>query len=222
MSVDHSAQLAEASRTCPLCHQTDTNLYFEDKRRPYLQCSQCDLVFVPDVFRLEPDEEKAVYDLHENDFDDPGYRRFLSRCLDPVVERINKGDIGLDFGCGPGPVLASMFEEKGWSMAIYDPIYHSDDAVFSRQYNFITSTEVIEHVYEPDIVLKKLIDLLAPQGLLALMTKRVRSKEAFAGWHYKNDVTHVGFYSDATFQWIADQYRLELTFVGADLALLKK
>ena len=107
-------------------------------------------------------------------------------------------------------------------MAIYDPIYHSDDSVFSRQYNFITSTEVIEHVYEPDIVLKKLIDLLAPQGLLALMTKRVRSKEAFAGWHYKNDLTHVSFFSQATFKYLAARDGLQLEFIGNDVILLRK
>lgn len=69
--------------TCPLCQNQRTHHYFEDKRREYLQCEQCSLVFVNPDQRLDAESEKAHYDLHENNPDDLGYRRFLSRITDP-------------------------------------------------------------------------------------------------------------------------------------------
>lgn len=88
--------------TCPLCHNQHTRHYFEDKHREYLQCDQCYLVFVNPDQRLDAETEKAHYDLHENNPEDMGYRRFLSRIADPITERISPQSNGIDFGCG-GP-----------------------------------------------------------------------------------------------------------------------
>ena len=54
------------------------------------------------------------------------------------------------------------------------------------------------------------------------MTKRVLSQSAFANWHYKNDPTHVAFFSDDTFSWLAVQWSAELRLVGQDVVLLQK
>ena len=69
---------------CPLCRETAPELFFEDKNRTYLRCRNCMLVFVPTRFRLSAQEERATYDLHQNDAQDPGYRRFLSRLSRPL------------------------------------------------------------------------------------------------------------------------------------------
>ncbi len=82
-----------------ICHHQGVNHYFEDKRRAYLQCQQCELVFVKPEQRLE--QKKKHYDLHENDPSDAGYRRFLSRIAD-LTNKISSNSQGLDFGCGPG------------------------------------------------------------------------------------------------------------------------
>ena len=207
---------------CPLCTIKRSSLFHQDKRRPYLRCSECSLVYVPKTHLLGLEEEKAIYDLHQNDGNDQGYQKFLSRCLDPVKQRLLDGHVGLDFGCGPGPVLADMFSKEGWSVSVYDPIYFPKEELLSQQYDFITATEVIEHVYSPKDVLPLLIHMLKPEGILALMTKRVLSREAFSTWHYKNDQTHVCFYSEETFRWIANRYQLSYEFVSSDVVLLSK
>ena len=50
---------------CPLCNG-NTAFFFEDERRAYQQCKKCALIFVPAEFHLMRAEEKAQYDLHEN------------------------------------------------------------------------------------------------------------------------------------------------------------
>lgn len=209
-------------QTCPLCGSTDSVPYHRDVRRDYLACRQCALVFVPSHQRLAPAQEKAVYDRHENSPDDPGYRRFLSRLFDPLRARLLPGARGLDFGAGPGPTLSVMFEEAGHPMAIYDPFYAPDRAVLETTYDFITATEVVEHLFTPGRELERLAGRLAPGGWLGLMTKRVRSSEAFSGWHYILDPTHVCFFSETSFAWLGRHLDMSVHFPAADVVLLQR
>ena len=54
------------------------------------------------------------------------------------------------------------------------------------------------------------------------MTKRVSDAKAFAAWHYKSDPTHVAFFADATFIWLAHHWHATLEFFGPDVVLLHK
>lgn len=54
------------------------------------------------------------------------------------------------------------------------------------------------------------------------MTKLARDVDAFAHWHYKNDPTHVSFFSRETFSFLAERDGLEVEFVGNDVILLRK
>ena len=205
---------------CPLCTAPAAAPFFEDRRRPYCQCAACDLIFVPPSHHPSPAEERAEYDLHQNDPADPDYRRFLKRLCDPLTAQLPPGAAGLDFGCGPGPALAQMLRDAGHPTALYDPIYFPDSSVLHHKYDFVTATEVIEHLHHPAKEITRLLDLLKPGGLLGIMTKRSTGQREFATWHYKNDKTHVAFYSDKTFEWIAAHWKLRLAFPGKDVALL--
>lgn len=212
----------QLKKDCPLCNTAGTNLFYEDKHRIYLVCPLCSLVFVPSEYHLSPDDEKHEYDLHENDIMDKGYRRFLSRLADPMRKRLVAGMKGLDFGCGPGPALAGMMEEHGFEMDLYDPFYYSNADVFSKKYDFITATEVVEHLHKPGQEFELLSSLLKSKAWLGIMTKLVTDKQSFSQWHYIRDFTHVCFYCQDTFKFIADKYRLSSEFVGNDVILMQK
>lgn len=207
---------------CILCGNTETKFYHEDQFRSYYRCTNCNLVFVPRQFWLSPEEEKERYDLHENDPEDEGYRSFLSRLVDPLDEKLAPGSDGLDFGSGPGPTLHLLFEKRGHSMRNYDPFYENDPSVFERQYDFITATEVVEHLHQPLKELDRLWECLKPDGFLGIMTKMIRSKEAFEGWHYIRDETHVAFFSKNTFEWLAGRWGAALQIIGNDVIIFRK
>ena len=207
---------------CPLCKGRDSRFFHRDTKRDYLRCPTCSLVWVPPAFHLSPAEEKAEYDLHQNDPADPGYRRFLSRLFTPLQARLPDGARGLDFGCGPGPALAQMFEEAGHPMEVYDPFYADRPAALKKSYTFITASEVLEHLRAPGPALDRLHGLLLPGGWLGVMTKLVSGREAFVRWHYKNDRTHICFFSRATFAWLARRWKAELEIHGKDVILLRK
>ncbi len=213
---------ARDSERCPLCHSPDTEVFCTDKFREYWRCARCALVSVPKRFHLSLTAERAEYDLHENDTQDPGYRRFLSRVATPLMARLSPGARGLDFGCGPGPALALMLEEAGYPTETYDPFYANDPSKFEKHYDFITATEVVEHLSDPKFELQRLYSMLVPGGVLAIMTKRVTNKEAFASWHYKNDKTHIAFFSEASFSWLASQWSAHVEFVDSDVVFVTK
>ena len=207
---------------CPLCSAQGASCFWRDHVREYLRCVECGLVFVPPRYHLNMQRERAEYDLHQNRADDPGYRRFLSRVAEPLAERVASGAQGLDFGCGPGPALAAMLGEEGYEVQLYDVFYYPDNSVLQGSYQFITATEVVEHLHFPGRELARLWEILESGGYLAVMTKLVLDAEAFAQWHYKNDPTHVCFFSDITWNWWAAQAGASLERIGADVALLRK
>lgn len=214
--------LTGISHSCPLCGAVSVEYYFQDKKRLYLQCGQCDLVFVDKSNQLSAEQEKSEYDLHQNIPDDPGYRKFLSRLYLPMLERLQKGAEGLDFGCGPGPTLPIMLTEAGFNMSQYDPYYFKDPSVLNRCYDFITATEVVEHLYEPGKVFRELWSMLPTGGCLGLMTKLLEDVNAFSNWHYKNDPSHVCFYSRVCFKNIATMLNADLSIMGKDVIILSK
>jgi 2-polyprenyl-3-methyl-5-hydroxy-6-metoxy-1,4-benzoquinol methylase len=214
--------MTETTISCPLCISADTQFFSEDKLRVYLRCSHCQLVFVPKQFHLNAVDEQAQYDHHENNPNDSGYRKFLSRLADPLLERLTANSEGLDFGCGPGPCLSVMLEEQGHSVDLYDLYYADNKTVFEREYDFITATEVIEHLSRPMIELQRLWNLLKPGGYLGLMTKLVADAEKFANWHYKTDPTHISFFSAETFEYLGQQWGSRPVIIGADVIIFQK
>ena len=145
---------------CPLCCRQGALPFFEDSRRRYYQCSECRLVFVPPAQYPGREAEKAEYDLHRNSPHDQGYRRFLSRLFQPMHRRLAAGSHGLDFGAGPGPTLSVMFEEAGFAVSLYDPFYAPDVTVLGRAYDFVTATEVVEHLHRPGLDLARVWNAL--------------------------------------------------------------
>ncbi len=207
---------------CVLCGKSEATFFFEDHLRKYLWCAVCDLVFVPSFQHLSAEEELKRYDLHQNSPDDEGYKKFLERLFNPLNDRLLPGRCGLDFGSGPGPTLHGMFMDCGHDMKIYDCFYADDRSVFDLTYDFITATEVVEHLFNPQKELDRLWLCLKPGGFLGIMTGFVESKEAFKKWYYKNDETHVAFYSKKTFEWLREKWKASLEFPGDGVVIFRK
>lgn len=205
---------------CPLCKGVNIERYFKDKFRDYLICRDCYLVHVPESFHLSAEEEKVRYDLHQNDPNDLRYRAFLGRLFDPLRAYVPSGSYGLDFGCGPGPTLSVMLQESGYVVDAYDKFYACHLHVFHNRYDFITATEVVEHLSDPRFELERLYGLLKENGLLGIMTKLVTNRSAFEKWHYIRDTTHICFFSKSTFEWLGNLWQARVEFIGNDVILI--
>ena len=213
---------ASRNQACPLCVGVDTGDFFQDGDRSFLRCQTCFLVFVPPRYFLSAESEKERYDQHQNSPDDPRYRQFLNRIFLPMQARLKPASFGLDFGSGPGPTLSVMFQEEGHSMDIYDLFYADNPEVFEREYDFITTTETVEHLRNPQGDLDRLWSCLKPEGVLGVMTSFIEDSNTFADWYYKNDLTHVCFYTKLTFRWLAQRWQTTADFVDDNVVLFPK
>ncbi|MGM0429708.1 MAG: class I SAM-dependent methyltransferase [Pseudomonadota bacterium] len=182
------------------------------------------MIFADPQAYLPQDEEKAIYDFHQNDPYDVRYREFLGQLATPLLEKLSTGMTGLDFGSGPGPTLNLMLEEQGMRMSIYDIYYAPDSGQLSRQYDFVTCSEVAEHFNEPAKAWSQLIGLVKPKGYIGVMTWMFTKEttKQFNHWRYKGDPTHVSFYTPKTMQWIAQHFQLNLEIISEQVILLRK
>ena len=207
---------------CPLCNSNLTESFYRDSYREYLKCSDCDFVFVPKIYHLSEEDERTRYDSHNNNSEDDRYRNFLSQLLDPLLEKIPKNTSGLDFGSGPGPTLSLMLEECGHSVDLYDKFYAKNDVVFENQYDFITASEVVEHLSQPLVELSRLMSLLKSNGVFAIMTQILTPQIDFNQWYYKNDPSHIGFFSEKALNFLGENWQSELYVISERVVVFKK
>ncbi|MDA3868151.1 MAG: methyltransferase domain-containing protein [Salinivirgaceae bacterium] len=191
--------------TCPLC-SAESTIYYTYKNKQYYACPQCRGVFLDPAALPEPDAEKERYAHHNNDINDQGYRNFVQPLVSAVTEFFTFNHFGLDFGAGPGPVVATMLKEQGLRTTLYDPFFHNNPQVLERKYDYIVSCEVIEHFYRPDLEFSLLYSLLRPHGKLFCMTSVYYDHIDFGSWYYKNDPTHVFFYRPQTLRYISEKF----------------
>ena len=123
---------------CPVCEQGSLLKFRVVNTQRYLRCDVCQATVMDASCRLSPEQERDIYQLHDKDPSDAGYRKFLSKLTEPLLERLPPGASGLDFGCGPGPALAQMLEAEGMDVSLYDPYFYSSTSVLDQTYDFIT------------------------------------------------------------------------------------
>lgn len=205
---------------CPLCGKIARTAELELTERTYLRCDRCTLIFLHPEDRPFPLQEVLRYLEHRNDGDDSRYVAFLRRLADPVCAAVPVGARGLDFGCGPEPVLARLLTASGRPTSSYDPLFLPEDAVLHDHYDFVTCCEVVEHAHEPGALFKRLRALLRPEGTLAIMTRFYGVDAPFERWWYRRDPTHVCFFSVDTMGWIARQLRFRLHVPAPHVAIL--
>ena len=187
---------------CPLCNTSNDATFYQKDKVAFFQCSSCNLIYKdPTSFPTEK-KEKERYLLHNNDPNDPAYQQFVSPIVEAVLKDFSPKSNGLDFGAGTGPVISEMLSKKGYSTTLYDTFFHPYQNALKHHYNFIICCEVIEHFHHPNEEFLLLKRLLKPKGKLYCMTELFRSDIQFEEWHYKNDETHVIFYTEETLKWI--------------------
>ena len=197
-------------------------MFHQDKTRTYHRCPECFLIFVDRDDLLTPGEEKVRYDLHQNDPKDPRYRKHLNQLAQPLLARLGPtSQNGLDFGSGPGPTLSLVLDEAGHHMTLYDPFYAPDDESLQKRYDFVTCTETMEHFHHPGEEWLLLTSLIKPGGWLGIMTSLINGPDSFPNWYYKDDDTHVCFYSEATFQFLATRDHLSVEIINDNVILFQ-
>ncbi len=203
---------------CTLCENTLQN-QIDDF---YFQCSVCDAFVKDSKFYVNFEQEKERYESHNNDVNDVRYQQFTSPITVYILENYTSKHLGLDFGCGTGPVISEQLKKHDFQIKLYDPFFYPDESYLDFQYDYIFSCEVFEHFYHPKKEIEKLLNILKPSGKLLIMTHQYDGVIAFPKWYYRKDPTHVFIYTLKTFEYIAKKFQLKIEFQNNRFVVLKK
>jgi SAM-dependent methyltransferase len=180
-----------ATVACHVCSSMDNVTHLEARGFRIAECRNCGLWFVnpqPTVEELK--QFYATYD--SGDLWREMEERF-NRSIRKVILRRKRSGTILDVGCGSGNFLRCM-KEKGFSTFGIEPsvtgsgyardahqvdIYHGmiEDYLTlnsGRQFDVITLLNVLEHLTSPVQTLLQLSQVLAPDGVLAVVVPDAR------------------------------------------------
>ncbi len=198
---------------CPLCNSNHTvflakTLHYQE--REFFQCKDCKLIFVPKLFHLSSDSEKARYDLHQNNENDLSYRNYLAGLLNPLWTFLSeKEKEHLDYGCGSAQSLKFLLDQEKIKSSFYDLYFYPNEKLLQQTYDLVTCIEVIEHFNDPFEDISILISLVKKDGLLFVNTQLFKSELVFENWWYKNDPTHISIFTKETLKFLEIKFNLE-------------
>lgn len=206
--------MKEIRGKCKVCN-SNTIVISHPKFGDYFYCSYCEFISKDESNRLNEQEEKLRYSVHNNSIEDKDYVDYLSKFLNrAVIPFIGEGKKGLDFGSGPNPVLAQLLEKKfNYRMDIYDYYFSPEKVYIGKTYDLVTSTEVVEHLNDPLFYFDIFSKLLKPKGILAIMTQfHKNDKDRFLSWSYIRDRSHISFYTPKTMEYIANKVGVKVIY----------
>ena len=209
-------------RQCLICGRPAARPFMIVETKSYWRCRACQATFLDPAHRISTEEEYALYCQHRNEPDDPRYCHFLSKLAEPLLQRLPPKAKGLDYGCGPGPALASMLRQAGHRVSLFDVYFYPDRKPLGELFDFITCSETIEHFHHPAKEFRCFDRVLRPGGWLALMTCFQTDDSRFASWHYRRDLTHVVFYREDTLRHLACDFGWSFEVPVKNVALMRK
>ncbi len=201
---------------CPLCRGAGNWVSGTE----FLLCSECQGFFRHARHLPGLEQEKARYETHNNDVNDPEYQAFVSPIVSAVLGDFAPNHSGLDFGAGTGPVITKLLRDKGFHIVPYDPFFHNHTALLEDSYDYIVCCEVIEHFRCPAKDFKLLKRLLKPQGRLYCMTHLYSPGMELSDWYYIKDPTHAFIYQPVTLEWIRVNYGFSSCIIQGRLVIL--
>lgn len=185
---------------CPLCYN---NLIFDiqgPQNRKLNLCNNCMLVFSEKENLPEWNYEKAFYLNNSDDKKDKRHKTLLSNVIEIALPLLHGKRRGLDFGCGPVPVIPGLIKKEGFNCEFYDPIFFSEPP--AGKFDFIFAVNCIEHFFRPADEFHKIENLISHGGILIIMTQLWNNAQKVQNWPYAADPTRVLFYNKTTLKFM--------------------
>jgi 2-polyprenyl-3-methyl-5-hydroxy-6-metoxy-1,4-benzoquinol methylase len=171
----------------------DYRLNVDDKIYFLVYCNNCNILFINP--KPKPEEISTHYPekFFQANFNISNlYIRLLNKIKIRIITRYKKSGRILDIGCGDGEFLLN-FKKKGWNTYGIDtsPLAYSlsKNKIIKNIFNttltecrfgdnffdVITLNNVIEHVDDPEHLIKEIFRILKKEGILFILTPNIES-----------------------------------------------
>lgn len=200
---------------CDMCGSREVEFLDVIQGFVFKQCKKCSFVFAPDI---TPEYLKSLYAKGYHGPDDGGPKKGWSKnisFLEPALKLLPNGPLRvLDFGTGQdlAPDELRKLGHRVIAVDIAPPIRPHPDRLTGdilelglkrNQFDLVYAFQVFEHLPNPRSILKELLRLLKPEGLLLIhtdMETEARLENDFRNWWYVAPPDHCSFYRPQTFE----------------------
>jgi SAM-dependent methyltransferase len=164
---------------------------------PYVRCRNCRFIFTDhfDAWSSEMMGNRiynADYHLADPEFDEQRPNA-TARDLAGWLRARRGGLVGLDYGGGKG-TLAKAMRGEGFDYDSYDPFF-ADNPLPRRNYDLVTSFEVMEHNPDPHGFLRTLLSFAKPDGAVLISTALAPDDVAPDWWYIAPRNGHISIHS---------------------------
>ena len=196
---------------CPVCELQKAHFFLRVNEWQYAQCSECQFVFT----HPHPDQAylNTLYEVPEGvqirQISSRKRRAFMRAFF--LRKYVKGGKKALDIGCGAGFIVESL-RQFGADAYGFDKVYlNSNDIIseFSDYFDFIYSSEVIEHVSELDAYLELIKKISRPSAFVYVTTPDFSSDkrpENILEWGEFAPPEHIQFFSEKNLIILFDRY----------------
>ncbi|MFQ5432369.1 MAG: class I SAM-dependent methyltransferase [Nitrospinota bacterium] len=202
-------------------------LFYRDSRRFY-KCPSCGLIFTNETAGNAASEKHYMSQWKSTDAD------FWKQQVDGLLSVIHKYKMPvgrlLDFGSGAGEITKE-FQARGIEATPLDPMINGylKDQNYPQKFEVVVGVEVIEHLPDMWDELKEIKRNLSADGIMLFTTiltdgfiDSANEREQFRGWWYKDDPTHVSFFSRKSVFRLAEHMGYTADIYGTQLFVLKR
>jgi len=231
------------SESCPLCHHEDSTVLFKSETANskffVIQCRQCNLARTspfPDDDTLHIHNKVQYYGKKKNKFL-PIFQNIRDRLskirartyLSMISESIKRPKI-LDIGCAEGRLLQSFLAYGCDCYGVEHPSYpqkrflNPDRIKYfvgnldfldleERSFDIIILWHVLEHMDNPNNVISRVYDLLAPDGIFVLAVPNFSGIEAKIFkqlWFHLDIPWHKYHFTKSSLQYLTEKNHFEI------------
>ncbi len=203
--------------SCYLCGEREIILLYKKGDYNIVKCSSCDFVYVnPILSKSTLNKFYSTFDYHDSDVAEKVIRSDAIRSLREVEKYKSNGKL-LDVGCGRGFFIDEA-RKRGWQVYGIDyskkvtdyakrilglEVRQADIFTFAtrRKFDIVTLNQVIEHVSNPNRLMKQCHKLLKRGGMIYLATPNISSllaKVQKKDFDYFIPPEHLGYYNYET------------------------
>lgn len=189
-------------RNCPICDASDFSKYLESRGLDIVRCSVCKLVYSRNVYDDDFDQQhyssgaSEAWNFHKKLQVNPTYskvERLRSQYYIQLCNRYISSSTRqwLDIGCGSGGIIIEAAKDGWMTIGIEpNPIWVSlardrgvevregffpEVLTLSERFDCISMLDVLEHVVQPKDFLNKVVNHLAPGGIVFIQVPNLNS-----------------------------------------------
>lgn len=227
---------SNGSQTCKCCGARFVRAIGRKEGFSFWECPECKFIFTDGV-SYEEMVEKYQEGYHGCSEGAPRRGWLRTACfLDPALELLGDRRLKiLDFGCGESGVWKELRRRghDSWGVDIVAPRRRNPCRLTGdimeldlpeEEFDLIYSFQVFEHIPEPLPVVRELLRILKPDGLLLVHTDMEvgEREENFFNWWYVLPPDHCSYYRHESFEKMAADSGDQIVYKSEKSVIIRK